>query len=57
MIKNKRKKKKGKEVKIVTSKAKKDIEYYRHLLKSSYSDAVKQLKDINGECKDDYYHE
>lgn len=41
----------------MTSEIEKDIEYYRHLLKLSYSDAVKQLKDVNGECKDDYYHE
>ena len=39
------------------SEIEKDIEYYRHLLKSSYSDAVKQLKDANGECIGDYYNE
>lgn len=41
----------------MTQKIEKNIDYYRHLLDSTYCDAVKQLKAVNGECKDDYYHE
>lgn len=41
----------------MTSKTKKDIEYYRHLLNSTYYDAVQQVKNANGECIGDYYNE